>query len=85
MPLALDPVVLSGEPGAIAAKMKPPSRFGDKAFEALTLAMALVVVETHSPPARVVHVNSILLPKVIDDLKLMLVHPPADSDQNEPK
>ena len=30
--------------GSIAAKMKPPSRFGDKAFEWLTLAMALAVV-----------------------------------------
>src|SRR5438132_5964245 len=28
---------------SVAAKMKPPSRFGDKAFEWLTLAMALVV------------------------------------------
>jgi len=29
---------------SLAAKMKPPSRFGDKAFEWLTLAMALAVV-----------------------------------------
>jgi ABC-type phosphate transport system permease subunit len=27
-----------------AIRMKPPSRFGDKAFEWLTLAMALTVV-----------------------------------------
>ena len=30
--------------GSVAAKMKPPSRFGDKAFEWLTLIMALAVV-----------------------------------------
>jgi phosphate transport system permease protein len=29
---------------AVAARMKPPSRFGDKAFEWLTLGMALVVI-----------------------------------------
>jgi len=29
---------------SLAAKMKPPSRFGDKAFEWVTLAMALAVV-----------------------------------------
>jgi len=29
---------------SVAARMKPPSRFGDKAFEWLTLAMALAVV-----------------------------------------
>src|SRR6202008_341674 len=28
----------------VAAEMKPPSRFGDKAFECLTLVMALAVV-----------------------------------------
>ena len=27
-----------------AARMKPPSRFGDKAFEWLTLGMALAVI-----------------------------------------
>ena len=44
MALAINPAVSSGEPGAVAAKMRPPSRFGDKAFEALALTMALVVV-----------------------------------------
>jgi phosphate transport system permease protein len=44
MALAINPSISSGEPGAVTAKMKPPSRFGDKAFEALALTMALVVV-----------------------------------------
>src|SRR4029077_17228983 len=30
--------------GPVAARMKPPSRLGDKAFEWLTLAMAMAVV-----------------------------------------
>ena len=31
-------------PGSVAARLKPPSRLGDRAFEWLTLAMALAVV-----------------------------------------
>src|SRR5258708_38313174 len=39
---SLDAPAIAGR--SLAAKMKPPSRFGDKAFEWLTLAMALAVV-----------------------------------------
>ena len=35
---------MSIQTGAVAARMKPPSRFGDKAFEWLTLGMALAVL-----------------------------------------
>jgi phosphate transport system permease protein len=35
---------MSIQTGAAAARMKPPSRFGDKAFEWLTLGMALAVI-----------------------------------------
>ncbi len=35
---------MSIQTGAAAAQMKPPSRFGDKAFEWLTLGMALAVL-----------------------------------------
>jgi phosphate transport system permease protein len=38
----LDAPAIAGR--SLVAKMKPPSRFGDKAFEWLTLAMALAVV-----------------------------------------
>src|SRR2546426_5893329 len=44
MGVATAPAVTRGEPITAAAAMKPPSRFGDKAFEWLTLAMALVLV-----------------------------------------
>lgn len=44
MALATSPAAFSAPPGLVAAKMRPPSRFADKAFEGLTLAMALVVV-----------------------------------------
>ena len=39
---SLDAPAIAGR--SLAAKMKPPSRFGDKAFEWVTLAMALAVV-----------------------------------------
>ncbi len=35
---------MSIQPGAAAAQMKPPSRVGDKAFEWLTLGMAVAVI-----------------------------------------
>jgi len=44
MQVATAPAIPSGEPFSAAAAMKQPSRFGDKAFEWLTLAMALTVV-----------------------------------------
>src|ERR1700740_1401884 len=44
MALALDPALIPAAPEAVAARMKPPSRFGDKAFEIVALSMALVVV-----------------------------------------
>src|SRR5262252_119337 len=44
MQVATAPAIPSGEPFSAAAAMKRPSRFGDKAFEWLTLAMALTVV-----------------------------------------
>src|SRR6516164_7347940 len=44
MALATAPPITRGEPLTAAAVMKRPSRFGDKAFEWLTLAMALTVV-----------------------------------------
>src|SRR5437016_7563106 len=44
MGVATAPAITRGEPITAATAMKPPSRFGDKAFEWLTLAMALTVV-----------------------------------------
>jgi len=44
MALAIDPVLIPAAPESVAARMKPPSRFGDRAFEILALGMALVVV-----------------------------------------
>src|SRR5882724_4447655 len=41
---ATTPAIAPGEPLSAAAAMTRPSRFGDKAFEWLTLAMALTVV-----------------------------------------
>src|SRR6266540_3392195 len=41
---ATAPAIAPGEPLSAAAAMRRPSRFGDKAFEWLTLAMALTVV-----------------------------------------
>src|SRR5262249_46254167 len=43
MPVATAPAITGAELTA-AAVMKPPSRFGDKAFQWLTLAMAMTVV-----------------------------------------
>ena len=37
-------VPMPADAGSAAARMTPPSRFGDKAFEWLTLGMALVVI-----------------------------------------
>jgi phosphate transport system permease protein len=44
MEVATAPVVTRGQPLTAATAMKRPSRFGDKAFEWLTLVMALTVV-----------------------------------------
>src|SRR5437868_12309281 len=44
MALTIDPALLTGEHQSVAAKMRPPSRFGDKAFEILCCGMALIVV-----------------------------------------
>src|SRR6516165_7996627 len=44
MAVATDPAITRDEPLTAAAAMKRPSHFGDKAFEWLTLAMALTVV-----------------------------------------
>src|SRR2546421_10798445 len=45
MEIALPPTTAApDEPRSAASAMAPPSRFGDKAFEWLTLAMALVLV-----------------------------------------
>src|SRR5919198_4489284 len=44
MEVATAPPIARGEPLTAAAAMKHPSRFGDKAFEWLTLVMALTVV-----------------------------------------
>src|SRR5947209_13060834 len=44
MEIAIPPAVAPDDPRSVARAMKPPSRFGDKAFEWLTLAMALTVV-----------------------------------------
>jgi phosphate transport system permease protein len=44
MEIASPPAVASVEPHSARRAMVPPSRFGDKAFEWLTLAMALAVV-----------------------------------------
>jgi phosphate transport system permease protein len=44
MEVATAPTIAAGQPLSAAAAMKRPSRFGDKAFEWLTLAMALTVV-----------------------------------------
>ena len=46
-------------------------------------ATALVVIESHSTPSELLAKNPVLLAKVIDDLQLVLVHPPADGDQHE--
>src|SRR5437773_11479686 len=42
--MAVATAITGGEPLSAAAAMKRPSRFGDKALEWLTLAMALAVV-----------------------------------------
>src|SRR5882672_3835447 len=44
MEIAIPPAVVPDDPRSVARAMAPPSRFGDKAFEWLTLAMALAVV-----------------------------------------
>ena len=44
MEAATAPVITRGEPLSAAAAMRPPSRLGDRAFEWLTLVMALSVV-----------------------------------------
>jgi phosphate transport system permease protein len=44
MEVALPPAIAPVEPQSAARAMSPPSRFGDKAFEWLTLAMALTVI-----------------------------------------
>src|SRR3982751_2678308 len=44
MPIATAPAITRGKPATAAAAMKRPLRFGDKAFEWLTLTMALTVV-----------------------------------------
>src|SRR5437660_9954029 len=44
MGVATAPAITRGEPRSAAQAMARPSRFGDKAFEWLTLAMALTVV-----------------------------------------
>src|SRR5437763_8541230 len=44
MEIAIPPAVAPDDPRSVARAMAPPSRFGDKAFEWLTLAMAMAVV-----------------------------------------
>src|SRR5438034_9042498 len=44
MEIATPPAAVSLAPRSAARAMVPPSRFGDKAFEWLTLAMAMAVV-----------------------------------------
>ena len=44
MEIATPPAVASDDPRSVARAMAPPSRFGDKAFQWLTLAMAMAVV-----------------------------------------
>src|SRR5437867_3868550 len=44
MEIAVPPPVAPGDPRSVARAMTPPSRFGDKAFEWLTLAMAMAVI-----------------------------------------
>ena len=44
MEISIPPAVAQDDPRSVARAMAPPSRFGDKAFEWLTLAMALAVV-----------------------------------------
>src|SRR5438105_6152490 len=44
MEIATPPAVATVEPHSARRAMAPPSRFGDKAFEWLTLAMAMAVV-----------------------------------------
>jgi len=44
MEIAIRPAVAPDDSQSVARAMAPPSRFGDKAFEWLTLVMALTVV-----------------------------------------
>src|SRR5205809_6686841 len=44
MEIAIPPAVAPDDPRSVARAMAPPSRFGDKAFQWLTLVMALAVV-----------------------------------------
>jgi phosphate transport system permease protein len=44
MEISIPPAVEQDDPRSVARAMAPPSRFGDKAFEWLSLAMALAVV-----------------------------------------
>jgi hypothetical protein len=41
--------------------------------------------EPHSPSVELLANNPVLLARVIDDLQLTSVHPPADGDQHEPE
>src|ERR1035437_544155 len=45
----------------------------------------LVVIEAHSPATELLPKNPILLPKVVNDQQLALVHPPGNGDQREPE
>src|SRR6516165_9095258 len=46
---------------------------------------ALVIVEPQSLSAQLLAKNSVLFPKVVDQLQLLLVHPSGYGDQHEPE
>src|SRR5207253_3109934 len=50
MEIAIPPAVAPDDPRSVARAMAPPSRFGDKAFEWLTLTMAMAVYLTELAP-----------------------------------
>ena len=47
--------------------------------------MPLVVIEPHPLPAELLAQNPVLLAQVINDLQLVLVHPPGNGDQQKMK
>src|SRR5215469_4300816 len=46
---------------------------------------ALMVIEAHSPATELFSKHAVLLAKILNDLPLVVVHPPGNSDQHKPK
>src|SRR6516165_9915607 len=46
---------------------------------------ALIVIEAHSPATELFSQHPILFAEIFNDLQLVVVHPPGDSDQQKPE